>query len=63
MFFCVGTNITTGQAMICDRGPLYRWLAVSMAVPGVAPPIAYEGELLCDGGVVDNLPIEPMRRL
>ncbi len=62
-FFCVGTNITTGQPKVCDRGELYRWLAVSMAVPGVAPPIAFEGELLCDGGVVDNLPIEPMRRL
>ena len=62
-FFCVGTNITTGQAKIADRGELYRWLAVSMAIPGVAPPVAFDGELLCDGGVVDNLPIDVMRGL
>jgi NTE family protein len=34
-----------------------------MAVPGIAPPIAYEGELLCDGGVLDNLPTGVMQRL
>ncbi|TSD95319.1 cyclic nucleotide-binding domain-containing protein [Skermania sp. ID1734] len=62
-YFCIGTNLTTGQALVCDRGLLYRWIAVSMCVPGVAPPVAYEGELLCDGGVVDNLPIDVMRRL
>jgi NTE family protein len=34
-----------------------------MAVPGIAPPIAYEGELLCDGGVLDNLPTGVMQGL
>jgi NTE family protein len=29
----------------------------------VAPPIAYRGELLCDGGVVDNLPTDVMQNL
>jgi NTE family protein len=33
-----------------------------MAVPGVAPPIAWEGDLLCDGGVLDNLPTDVMAR-
>jgi NTE family protein len=34
-----------------------------MAVPGVVPPIAYQGDLLCDGGVVDNLPTDVMQKL
>jgi NTE family protein len=62
-YFCVATNLTTGEPVVADRGPLATWTAISMAVPGVAPPIAHEGDLLCDGGVVDNLPIIPMRRL
>lgn len=54
-YFC-STSLTTGATVVHDRGPLAVWVGTSMAVPGVAPPITYEGELLCDGGVVDNLP-------
>jgi NTE family protein len=62
-FFCVSTNLTTGEPVVHDRGPLSVWVGTSMAVPGIAPPIAYEGELLCDGGVLDNLPTGVMQRL
>jgi NTE family protein len=62
-YFCVSTNLTTGATVVHDRGPLYAWVGTSMAVPGVAPPIAYEGHLLCDGGVVDNLPTDVMQQL
>ncbi len=62
-FYCISTNLTTGAAVVHDRGPLAYWVGTSMAVPGIAPPIAYEGELLCDGGVVDNLPTDAMQAL
>jgi NTE family protein len=62
-FFCVSTNLTTGAPVVHDRGPLSVWVGTSMAVPGIAPPIAYEGELLCDGGVLDNLPTGVMQGL
>lgn len=62
-FFCVSTNLTRGVAMVHDRGPLHLWLATSMAVPGVAPPIAYQGELLADGAVVNSLPTDVMQNL
>jgi NTE family protein len=62
-YFCVSTNLTTGGEVVHDRGSLYLWVGTSMAVPGVVPPIAYQGELLCDGGVVDNLPTDVMQKL
>ena len=62
-YFCVSANLTTGATVVHDRGPLAVWVGTSMAVPGVAPPIAYEGDLLCDGGVVDNLPTDVMQSL
>jgi NTE family protein len=62
-YFCVSTNLTTGATVVHDRGHLASWVGTSMAVPGVAPPIAYEGDLLCDGGVVDNLPTDIMQQL
>lgn len=62
-YFCVSTSLTTGATIVHDRGPLAVWVGTSMAVPGVAPPIAFEEELLCDGGVVDNLPTDVMQGL
>ncbi len=32
-----------------------------MAIPGVGPPVCERGELLVDGGVLMNLPVEPMK--
>lgn len=62
-YFCVSTNLTRGAAMVHDRGPLYMWVATSMSVPGVAPPVAYKGELLVDGAVVNSLPTDVMQNL
>jgi NTE family protein len=62
-FFCVSTNLTRGAPVIHDRGALHLWLATSMAVPGVAPPVAYRGDLLVDGAVVNSLPTDVMQAL
>ncbi len=62
-YYCVSTNLTRGTAMIHDQGPLYLWVATSMAVPGVAPPVVYRGELLADGAVINSLPTDVMQRL
>lgn len=62
-FFCVSTNLTRGTSVVHDRGPLYMWLAASMCVPGVAPPIVYRGELLSDGSVLNSLPTDVMQNL
>jgi NTE family protein len=62
-WFCVSTNLTRGTAVVHDRGPLEMWLAASMAVPGIAPPVVYKGELLSDGAVVNSLPTDIMQGL
>lgn len=62
-YYCISTNLTTGHAGVHRHGPLASWVGTSMCVPGVAPPIAYEGDLLCDGGVVNNLPTDVMQSL
>ena len=62
-FFCVSTNLTRGTQMVHDRGPLYMWLACSMCVPGVAPPVAYHNELFVDGAVINSLPTDVMQAM
>jgi NTE family protein len=41
-----------------STGPLWRAVQASSAVPGVFPPVAWDGDLLVDGGIVDNLPVD-----
>src|SRR5207249_8431970 len=62
-YFCVSTNLTRSESMIHRAGSLRKWVAASMAVPGVGPPIFAGREILVDGGVLNNLPIDIMRGL
>jgi NTE family protein len=62
-FFCVSSNLTTGQMMVHRRGTLWRWLRASVAVPGVLPPVLHHGEVLVDGAAMNNLPVDVMREL
>ena len=61
-FLCVSTNLTRGALEIHRRGP--GWLAVrsSFSVPGLFPPMRNDaGEVLVDGGILDNMPVAPLR--
>jgi predicted acylesterase/phospholipase RssA len=62
-YFCVSTNITTAGSVVHRRGNLARAVRASIAIPGVLPPVADGDDLLVDGGVLNNLPIDVMRRL
>ena len=42
--------------MIHHTGPLWKCVGASMAVSGIAPPVILDGNLLVDGGVLNNLP-------
>jgi predicted acylesterase/phospholipase RssA len=44
-----------------DSGRLLDWVSTSMSVPGIAPPTVYHGDLLVDGGIVNNLPTDVMQ--
>lgn len=62
-FFCVSTNLTQGCSMTHEDGPLGLWVGASMCVPGIAPPMAYRGDLLVDGAVINSLPTDVMQDL
>jgi lysophospholipid hydrolase len=61
--FCVSSNLTHAVAMVHRRGPLWKAVRASMAIPGIFSPMLAEGDLLVDGGVLNNLPIDVMQRL
>jgi NTE family protein len=61
-YYCVSSNLTTGEAHIHDRGKLARALRASASLPGVMPPQIQNGAVLVDGAVTNNLPVDVMRR-
>lgn len=61
-FSCLSTNLTTAQIVEHRRGPIAHTLRASVSLPGVFPPVVVNGELLVDGGVMENLPVGPLVR-
>jgi NTE family protein len=62
-FRAVATDMETGKAVVLDHGDLAAALRASMSVPGVFSPLAVDGRILGDGGLVDNLPVAVARRM
>ena len=60
-FFAISTNLTDGAYRVHRRGLLWEALRASIALPGILPPVVDDGELLVDGGVLNNFPIDVMR--
>lgn len=59
--FCVTSDLTHAHARVHDRGPVWLWTRASCSIPGLAPPIPFNGSLLVDGGLLNNLPVDVMR--
>ena len=60
-FFCISANLTHSACMVHRTGLARRAVAASCAVRGLGPPVVIDRELLVDGGVVNNLPVDIMR--
>jgi NTE family protein len=60
-FAAVATDLNWGERIVLDTGPIARAVRASSAIPGVFEPVAHEGKILVDGGVVDNLPVDVAR--
>ncbi|MEA5364599.1 patatin-like phospholipase family protein [Amycolatopsis sp., V23-08] len=53
----VTTQVDTAEPLLIRSGPLLEPLLASCAIPGIFPPVSYEGRLLYDGGLVANVPM------
>jgi NTE family protein len=62
-FRAVATNLETGGKRVIGDGDLTTAMRASMSVPGLFAPVEYRGELLVDGGLTDNLPIDVVRSM
>ena len=63
-FFSVATSLSSNDVTVMRSGPLWKAVRASTSLPGVFPPLVTDdGEVLIDGGLLDNVPIDVMRHL
>lgn len=63
-YFCMSSNLSLGTSVCHQDGLLWRAVRSSIAIPGVFSPVPQDnGELLVDGAVLNNFPVEQMAHL
>jgi predicted acylesterase/phospholipase RssA len=61
-FFCLSADLGDASQVEHFDGSVWTALRSSCALPGIAPPLLVGGRVLADGGILNNLPIDVMRR-
>ena len=62
-FVAVATNLKTGKEVRIESGSVAKAVACSCAVPGAFKPVKWDDKLLCDGGLVNSVPVNVCREL
>jgi len=62
-FFATSTNLMTGTQRIHRTGRLADALRATISLPGILPPVVDGSDLLVDGAVLNNFPVDVMRNM
>ena len=62
-FGVVATNLSTGRELWLTEGDLHQAVRASCSMPGLLPPVGYNGYWLVDGAVVNPIPVSLTRAL
>lgn len=62
-FLCIATDLETGEGIVLDKGYLPQAILASGAFPSLFAPVLIDGHNLIDGGVVNNYPLEELRKM
>lgn len=55
------TDIGKGETVYFEKGALIQPILASCSIPGMFEPILHESRYLVDGGVLNNMPVEPLQ--
>lgn len=56
----VATDLVSGNAVVMTEGRLIPAVLASTCIPGVFSPIKINGQMLVDGGLVENVPVSQL---
>lgn len=61
-YFSVSCNLSRARVMVHDSGSVADAVLTSNTPPGLFPPQVLDGDLLVDGGLLNNVPLDVMER-
>jgi NTE family protein len=59
----VATNIENYEKVVLRKGDLKTAVRASTCIPGFFAPVEFEGHLLVDGALSENLPLSPLENM
>lgn len=59
----VAASITTGEKIVLTEGKVYKAVMASTCIPGVFVPVEINDRLLVDGGIVESVPVLPVKEM
>lgn len=61
-FLCIGTDLEFGSNVVFKKGVLHNAVKASMSIPSYFNPVKIDGQLIVDGGVINNFPVEEVKK-
>lgn len=61
-FFTVSCNLTCATIHVHDSGTMWEAVLASNSPAAIAPPVIHNGEFLVDAALLDNVPVDAMRK-
>lgn len=58
--YATAVNIANNSLVTLNHGPIWRGCRASMGLPIIFPPVSIDDQLLVDGGLMSNFPIDPI---
>lgn len=59
--YLIATDLTSGSKIVLSQGDVARAVMASACIPGIFVPVEIDGRLLVDGGLLENVPVSPLR--
>jgi NTE family protein len=59
----IATDLEAGTEEVIRKGPVIEAVLATMAVPIIFPPVKWQGRLLVDGGLLNQVPFDVVRQM
>lgn len=56
----VATDVGKGEKVVFRKGKLADAVRASTCIPGIFIPVEFDGRMLVDGGLMENVPVTPL---
>ncbi len=60
-FYVTVSDIINGKVEYINEGPLVKLVQASASIPVLFSPVEIDGNMYSDGGLFDNVPVEPLQ--